>query len=109
MRITAILLSLYVCFLASMPLLAVIDVLPEVVCCLDVCTDEHEEQAEEDQDNCSELCNPFLSCQCSLGFTTPGSDQTLTLADANYGDYNGRLQLLFPSQVIFPVWHPPKV
>lgn len=108
MRITSILLSIYIFLLASAPLLAVTEVLPEVICCLDVCTDEHDDHQEEKEDGCSELCNPFLSCQCSLGFPTSISDPPPIVADTNYGNYNGRLQLLYPSQVIFPVWHPPK-
>lgn len=107
MRITALILSLYVCFLATVPALGIAQLFPHTVCCVEVCADE-EEHEEEKEDDCREVCNPFLSCQCCLGFTSAAAAPALNFLSSQPVVRNSRLSPFCSSQVILPVWHPPK-
>ncbi|MEM6799768.1 MAG: hypothetical protein AAF696_00100 [Bacteroidota bacterium] len=102
MKITTIILSLYVFFLASLPALSVVEVFHEVICCIG----DHDEHQEDENDDCAEACNPFLSCHCSPGFTTVVSDHIYRLQAY---ELNTRIKHLSSSPLVFSVWHPPRV
>ncbi|MEM9937007.1 MAG: hypothetical protein AAF824_25480, partial [Bacteroidota bacterium] len=65
MKKVTFILSLYVIFLACLPALGAVDILPELMCC----TQDHDEQQENEESDCEDVCNPFFSCQCFHGFT----------------------------------------
>ncbi|MEM9720231.1 MAG: hypothetical protein AAGA10_13315 [Bacteroidota bacterium] len=101
MKISTFILSMYVLFLASMPALSIVEVFPELICC----STDHDEHPEEEGDGCSEVCNPFLSCQCCPGFTTAVFEPTHRFL---HPTSNNRIVNRIPSPVVSPIWHPPR-
>ena len=107
MKYLALLLSIYIFTLASTPMWNMFDLVSEVVCCLDSCSDHEEEQADPHQGDCGENCNPFQSCQCCLGFI-PSENQQLTRTFTLFVVRNDLFQSPVSNPVVLPVWHPPK-
>ena len=105
MRITAFILSIYILLLASLPPLGVVEVFPEVLCCIS----DHNEHQEDGRDGCCEVCNPFLFCQCCPGFAIVVADQIPRLDIDHYCTRNSWIKHLFASELVFSVWHPPRV
>lgn len=104
MKVAALLLSLYVLFLAGLPVLGMAGAIAEVICC----AAEQEEAGENDGDGCGEICNPFLFCHCCPGFTPPVVAPVSRWEPDSYAIRNSRTKALSPRQLIFPVWHPPR-
>ena len=68
----------------------------------------HEGDHHEEENECKEICNPFLSCSCGTGLTNElNQDQLTHEVDNNYA-LNNRIVQASPSQIIFPIWHPPR-
>lgn len=108
MRIIAFILSLYVLLLAGFPISGFAELFSESVCCQEVCAEAAADHQESDEDGCNDLCNPFLSCSCSIGFTTAHLDITTELDSENFGIHIPQLENSYRNQVIFQVWNPPK-
>jgi hypothetical protein len=109
MKIIALLLSLYIFLLAGAPAWGEVGLFPQANCCLDICTDKQEEHAEEEEDGCDDVCNPFQSCSCCLGFTMQPLDPVKAWVPDSYATQNDRIHAYLSLQLIFPVWHPPRV
>lgn len=106
MKVTSLLLLGFVIVLSGQPVLGVMDVLPEVLCCH---ADEQEEHQEEESGDCSRACNPFLLCQCCPGVMVITGEQLTRYAPDQFAAQPGRVQDLTPLQIIFPIWHPPRI
>ncbi len=108
MRVIAFILSLYVLFLAALPLPGFTDIFSEDLCCQDACEKNIAEQAQDEEDGCSELCNPFLSCSCSIGFTTAAIEAIQDISSDEFAPYLDQMDNCYLNPFIFQVWHPPK-
>lgn len=107
MRIIASILSMYILLLASVPTLGAVGMLPQVNCCLDVCEEEDHQEGKE-EDACHDICNPFLSCSCCLGFTMPLVKTTPPYLTDPYPTQNSWIVSRVSTPFLFPIWHPPR-
>lgn len=112
MNFFSLITAFYIGLLSVMPALEVTAVLPEVLCCQDKdqkheCNEEHEGENEKEQ-GCSDLCNPFLSCRCAIGFTIGHA----LLAMNNHqwaSDAKAEIKNFIPFLFSPQIWNPPKV
>lgn len=109
MRPTAFILSFYVLFLALLPYTGFADLFYESICCMEACESNEAEHAREESDGCSDLCNPFLSCSCSIGFTTIQVDLASEIDTGDFDTHLIQMEKCYLNQFIFQVWNPPKV
>jgi hypothetical protein len=108
MKMIAFLLSLYVLLLASFPISGFAGLFGESVCCQEVCVEAAAEHHQSEEGGCDDLCNPFLSCSCSIGFTAAQLNTSPDLDSGNYGVHINQMEDSYLNQVIFQVWNPPK-
>jgi len=109
MKLLSFILSLYVFSLVTSPVLGTLDLLPESMCCQDFYSGENGQEQHNDQDDngCTQMCNPFFSCKCSFGFIASHINNPLkpfSLFTAENSQYSQAISL----QYIHSIWHPPK-
>jgi hypothetical protein len=106
MKLLSLVLSLYIFSLVTAPVLGTLDLPAESMCCQDFCTTENEQHNDQGDDGCTEMCNPFLSCACCIGFTAPLLINPLK-PFSPFTEENSKHQQSISLQYIHSIWHPP--
>ena len=96
MKIISIIFALYIGFLTFHPVLEMLELSMEIECCDDA------------DEGCDDVCNPFLLCDCCIGFTTPN-----VIADFDPPCYfdEPMTALVLPAlrQPVFDIFQPPQL
>lgn len=107
MKILSFILSFYVIALNVQPILNLVEIGYEDGCSSTILSDDLENQ-HEDEDGCTDLCNPFLSCSMCLGFTIPisvlfsGPSEHYMIKQVFYENFT-------TPQYVSAIWQPPKI
>lgn len=96
-RVT-IILVIFLGFMIVQPALACIDPIFDMELCDDECNDE--------QGECNDLCNPFLSCDTCLGFTTDTHNEMVEILKLEKTEYSEHSESPILGQVI-EIFRPP--
>ena len=79
-------------------------------CCENSCekSENQNEHEENRQEGCNEICNPFLACHCCIGFVASKENFTVSVTN-EYGLQSSSYREATLSEVLYPVWEPPKI
>jgi hypothetical protein len=108
MKAIAFILSIYVVFLSTTPVLISLNVLPADIVCEGNCSMEKTTDNHDDKQGCDKICNPFLPNNCFqdftfLSFLFPLNDFSLPRTK------NNNYKTLMSTQCISSIWNPPRV
>ena len=96
MRVLTIIFTLYIGLLTVQPVLALVELTAEIECC------------DDNGEGCEDVCNPFLLCDCCIGFTA--SALSADFEPARYFD-EPMSALVLPAlrQPVFDIFQPPQL
>lgn len=108
MKYASLILSFYTLFLIALPTLQTINFSTTSECCEGQC------DASQDQDtplnntnSCNDICNPFISCHCCLGFTADNLIKLIPLTKIISNNFFTPFKEL--ALLSFSIWQPPKL
>lgn len=97
MKILSIILTLYIGLMTVQPALALVELAPEIECCDD-----------DASEGCEDICNPFLLCDCCIGFTTPNLNADFE-PPCYFDEPMTALVLPALRQPVFDIFQPPRL